>query len=448
MSQLLTKIFAKMNNSGINYVVLRNYEEMPEVLSDGDIDILVSREDSNRLEDLLQNFGFLIVSDLFPHRFALFFDEAINEFIKFDIVDRLAFGKNLIMEFPSFFEQQILKNKIRYKDFFIPVPSDEFLLLFLHCVGDRKHFTTQYQKKLQGLLTDAFEQSGLVRLLDKVFGGAASGLIFSLVRQGNFTQLCSLHTKLRSFLLRNLTPIHLFYALKILKQRISRRILGRRGLRVALMGPDGSGKSTLASIIQEKDFFNSSFVYMGRDQFVIPTRRIIKRIRRMLGKDNNKGDDHSASSQIETLIHVQGGYRDILDVFRFFHDLADFYCRYFLYNFLQCRKGFLVINDRYLYDMLSGAEKVQKMRFFQWMIMNFFPRPDYIFLLDAPASKMYARKGEHSIEVLDTMKVNFANLQEQLHNCYSISTDRPPEESASEIIGHVWRDYFSNLAKR
>lgn len=448
MSQLLTKIFAEMNNSRINYVVLRNYEEMPEVLSDGDVDILVSREDSSHLEDLLQNFGFLIVSDLFPHRFALFFDEAESEFIKFDIVDRLAFGKKMIMPLPSSFEQQILKNSITYKDFFVPAPDDEFFLLFLHCVGDRKHFKPAYQDRLKKLVADGSEQTNLVQSLDLLFGGSAGEMILSLVRQENFIELCSLHTKLRAFLLRNLTFTHVLQTVKIFGQRISRRIFGRKGLRIALMGPDGSGKSTLANIIQAKDFLNTSFVYMGRDQFVIPTRRIIKKIRRLLGKDKSKGDDHSAPSQIETLIPVQGGYRDILDVFRFFHDLVDFYCRYFFYNFLKYRNGLLVINDRYLYDMLSGGEKIQKMGFIKWMILNFFPRPDYVFLLDAPASKMYARKGEHSVEVLDAMKVNFANLQEQLHNCYYISTDRSPQESAAEILAHIWRDYFLNLAKR
>jgi thymidylate kinase len=271
-----------------------------------------------------------------------------------------------------------------------------------------------------------------------------------MLKEGRFAELIQLHALLRRFLAKNLQRTDLFFTFTILLQRIIRKFLGRKGLRIALLGPDGSGKSTLATLIQEKGMGPSVCVYMGRDQFIIPTRRLIKWLRSKIRKDretSSKEVNPSPSSQLETLIPVRGRTRDILDVFRLFHDLADYYARYFFKNYLNCRKGFLVINDRYIYDMLSGSEKVQRLPVVQWIIMHLFPAPDYIFLLDAPVDAMYARKGEHTTELLTSMKEHILKLQDQLDNCYIIQTNRNPEESASEIISHIWRAYFHNLAK-
>ncbi len=446
---LLTEIFTALNKNGIRYVILRSYEGLPEVPPGDDIDLLVSHADTLKVHNTMRQLGFFIVPDIFPHVFAYYFEKSSGIFLKFDIIDRLAFGHHLIVPFPFFYAQEVLERRIPCQDFFIPSPADELLLLCLHGTIDKLSFKPAYQEKILVLIKSAaLDKACLTTLLDKVFGSSAGKTLFSHILRGDFQSLLAMHRRLKMSLLKKITLSGVTTILKILRQKASRRILGRKGLRIALLGPDGSGKSTLARLIAEKRIFNTTFVYMGRDQFVIPTRRLVKYFRGLL-RGGPAGDPKPRKpSQLETLIPVQGRWRDILDVFRLVHDLADFYLRYFLSDFLPCRKGFLVINDRYIYDMLSGGEKIQRLRLVQWLIMELFPAPDLVFILEAPAQTMFARKGEHSVAELNAMKQNFAELHQELGNSHLIQTDKGPDESANQIISQIWKKYFLNLARR
>ena len=443
MKNILDKIFTLFNAAGLEYVILRNYESLPDRMIGGDIDLLVSSKDAQRLRSILNSMNFLIVPDIYPHTFALFFDETQGQLIKFDIVDHLAFGTKLIVPFPEYYKQTVLARKIRYKAFYVPSPEDEMILLFLHCLGDRGIFDPDYMKRLQGFVARELDIRYLTEFFDRTFVRTASHNIISWISKGRFDQLIKLRRRLAVYLARQLNRESLFVAITILRQRIARRVLDRRGLRIALIGPDGSGKTTLARNIKDRGIFKTKYVYMGRDQFVIPTRRILKFINNDLQK-NGVGTD---ASQPPALLPTEGKVRDIIDVGRFFHDLIDFYIRYFLHNYLYCRRGFLVINDRYVYDMMVNGEKIQRVRFFRWIISSLFPSPDFMFLLDAPAERMYARKGEHSVAILEAMKTRYAGLSTMQGRCYVIRTGRNADDSVHEIIGYIWRDYYRNLAR-
>lgn len=447
MKNLLEKVFASINSAGIEYVIVRNYESLPDAIIDGDIDLLVSREDAERLRSILREMGFLIIPDLFPHTFALFFDETNGELIKFDIMDSLAFGQKMIMPFPGDYEKRVLDKRVLHGEFYIPSAEDEIILLLLHCVKDKGFFEPAYKEKLRKLAGCELDTEYVDGFFVNVFGQKLSENILPWIRRGKFERLAGLQTRVSMFLFKSLTMKSLLMSLTIVNQRVARKLLGRRGLRIALMGPDGSGKTTLARTIRDRRIFNTVCVYMGRDQFIIPTRRIFKYMLDRIKKKKGTNGTATAESRSEGLIQAKGIWRDGVDVVRFFHDLIDFYLRYFLYNYLHCRKGFLVINDRYIYDMLLGGEKVQRLWFFRWIIISLFPAPDFVFLLDAPAEKMHARKGEHSTAFLNAMKKKYAALSKIIEKCFVIRTSENAEESAHEIIAHIWKDYYRNLAQ-
>jgi thymidylate kinase len=447
MKEFLEKIFVAMNAAGISYVVLRNYESLPDIIIGEDIDLLVSRKDAARLNSILREKGFLIVPDILPHNFALFFDKKHGKLIKFDIVDRLAFGEKMILPFPACYEQQVLSRKLIHEGFCIPSVEDEIILLLLHCIGDKGFFKSAYKKRLQKLVSGELDTGYLSKCLSEIFGQTTSKNVVPWINKGEFENLVKLNRRVETYLLGRLSLESLLLALKILNQRVVLKLLGRRGLSIALLGPDGSGKSTLAEKIRDTQIFKTVSVYMGREQFVIPTRRILKCILGALKKDKRKKNGKKCSGgQHETLIPVKGACRDMVDVVRFVHDLMDLYVRYFLYNYLNRRKGFLVINDRYIYDMLLGGEKIRRLKLFGWVILRLFPAPDFVFLLDTPAKTMYARKGEHSVEYLDAMKTHYATLSTMVQNCYVIPTNRKADKSANEIIAHIWKEYYSNCA--
>jgi len=258
--------------------------------------------------------------------------------------------------------------------------------------------------------------------------------------------LLTLRLTFTQFLIKNLNINNVSTAFNIFLQKARRKLLGRQGLIVALLGPDGSGKTTLAEYIVKQQLFNAKYVYMGRDQFLIPTRKILKSVLRLIqGRPGSKPVSPSASSD-ETLIPVTGESRHALDVVRLLHDMADFYLRYLVFNHFPYRYGKLIVNDRYVYDLMIGNEQVQKHPFFRKYILRLFPKPDMVFILSVPANDMFVRKGEHTPGFLQAQKVQYGKLQTTLKNCHIIQTDVAIETSVNRVIALIWRAYFRNLA--
>jgi thymidylate kinase len=447
MREILEKVFASINGAGIRYVILRNYDLLPDEIIGGDIDLLVSPHDTKALKSILEEMGFLVIPDIFPHAFALFYNVKTGSLVKLDIIDRLVFGKRISISFPGEYEELVLKRRIFSKSIYIPSPEDEMLLLFLHCLGDKGFIQPSYREKLQKLISFPLNTGYFECFLSSVFGQEVSQKVAGQIMEKRYIDVIKLRHRLIIYLIGKFNIRNFFVLLKILKQKFKRKILGRKGLRIALVGPDGSGKTTIAQKIKDRQIFNVKTVYMGQNNFMLPTRQLFLGILKRRGKSGIFENRELLSSEREGIFSVKGKSRNVIDLFRFFHDLMDLCLRYFFYNYLYCRKGFMVINDRYVYDMLVGEEKIQKIPLVRWMILSLFPSPDFLFCLDVPVEKMYARKNEHSLEILQKMKINYINLCASLKNSQVIRNDTDADETVNIIISYVWKEYFSNLGR-
>lgn len=447
MREVLKKVFASINGAGIHYLVLRNYDLLPDEIIRGDIDLLVSPHDAKALQSILKDMGFLVIPDIFPHVFALFYNVKSGFLVKLDIIDRFVFGRRISISFPGEYEELVLKRRIFSKGIYIPSPEDEVFLLLLHCLGDKGFIQPSYREKLQKLISFSLDTGYLECFLSRVFGQEVSQRVLRRISEKCYIDVIRLRHQLIIYLIGKLNVQNFFVLLKILKQKFTRKILGRKGLKIALLGPDGSGKTTIAQRIRDRRIFDVKTVYMGQNNFLLPTRRLLFGILKKMGKSRIFENRELLSSSQEGMFSVKGKSRNVIVPFRFFLDLMDLYLRYFFYDYLYCRKGFMVINDRYVYDMLVGEEKIQKLPLVRWMILSLFPSPDFLFCLDAPVEKMYARKNEHSLEILQKMKINYINLCAFLKNSQVIRNDTDADETVNIIISYIWKEYFSNLGR-
>jgi hypothetical protein len=135
----LTELFNALNHANIEYVVLRNFDGMPENYyseSHGDIDLLVNCDP--------KEVAFVInASPVFKQKYRVHYKVNIdNESIRFDIRH---VGDNY---YDKHWEKTILKNRIFKGSFFIPCTEDLKYSLLYHALIHKKNIANDYNLKL------------------------------------------------------------------------------------------------------------------------------------------------------------------------------------------------------------------------------------------------------------------------------------------------------------
>ena len=124
-------------NSTSNYVILRNFEGLPENFDSynhNDVDILT--DDFLRMP-YLANGGKSPINDIFPHKV-----QVGNKKIPFDY------------EFPGdgYYDEkwskEILERRVYYNGFYVPTDEDYFYSLFYHAIFYQKKVSDEYKTKL------------------------------------------------------------------------------------------------------------------------------------------------------------------------------------------------------------------------------------------------------------------------------------------------------------
>jgi glycosyltransferase involved in cell wall biosynthesis/thymidylate kinase len=187
--------------------------------------------------------------------------------------------------------------------------------------------------------------------------------------------------------------------------RMARR--PRRGLSVALLGPDGAGKSTLVEGIRRTFSLPVRSVYMG----LWPK-----------SASSGRGLPLPGLSLAGMLLKVWRRY------------LVGLYHRLM---------GRLVIFDRYTYDALLTPSNLLgwRGRLYYGAIGHACPAPDLVILLDVPGSVMYERKGEHSPEELEEQRQRFLALAKHLPRLQVVDAARPEEVVRDEVVESIRRAY-------
>lgn len=168
-------------------------------------------------------------------------------------------------------------------------------------------------------------------------------------------------------------PLYKFNLILKLTKSLSRKFsLKRKGLLIALIGVNGAGKTTLANELLKAykpltDFMHGQKgYYFGWDPF-LPTTRILSKVNENnTPKLNNKVKKHKKESSLKSLYI----YMEYLSRYLFK-----------IYPHLQRRK--VVVTDRYFYDLFA-QDRSKNYSLLQYTLLKMFPKPDFLFILDAP----------------------------------------------------------------
>jgi thymidylate kinase len=406
----LAALFGAFEGEGFSWCVLRGETEL--IAPTGDVDLLVAVADLPRIRSIAQDHGFARVPawGYGSHAFFLKYEESGGIWIKLDVVTELAFGPGFSLATGA--EMECLARRQRAHGIRVLADADAFWALLLHRLLDKDGVIgTREATRLAELAGAAAEDGPLVRFVASVCPpGWSPERIVDEVEQAHWAELARLapgiaaawRRRRRIDVFRRLVANGLW--------RWSGKWLGlirRRGLGVALLGPDGAGKSTLAAHIEGSFYFPVRSVYMGLYQKPSqgPAGRGIPGVG-LAGRLATQG-----------IRWLKAAYHR--------------------------GRGRLVLFDRYSYDALLPARNRQtrRIRVQRWLLAHSCPPPDLVVLLDASGEVLYARKGEHSAARLEREREAYRTLLSRLPRTFVVDASRDPGHVGAEVTAAIWRAY-------
>jgi thymidylate kinase len=412
---LLEAVFRAFDQADIHWCVLRGADHL-DAPADG-IVLLVARSDIERVRQILEGLEFAALPALGRGSGTSFLDYHLptDQWIKLDIVTELSYGP--YFSFQTRAEMGCLARRQRVGEIFALDPDDAFWTLLLHCLLDKGAFAAHHAARLEALVGAARADGPLARIVDAVCPpGWHSERMMAYVRAGDWSTLAQNGSQLASAYARRQPFRTQVRTLVNRALRLTERLLvpvHRRGLAVALLGPDGVGKSTLAAGLQDSFYFPVRSVYMGLWQRS-PARSVWLRL---------PGLELAARPFKIWGRYLTAQYHRVL--------------------------GRLVVFDRYVYDATLPPRPplVAAKRLYFWLLARTCPTPDLVLVLDAPGQVMYERKGESTAASLEAERQHFLALRQRIAQLQVVDATRPADAVRVDVVDRIWRRQAAHWRK-
>jgi thymidylate kinase len=216
---------------------------------------------------------------------------------------------------------------------------------------------------------------------------------------------------------------------------------------VALIGADGAGKTTIAQMLQTSSGLPIRYMYMGfsmqSTNIALPTSRLAESLR--MPRVTNHPELGAAKP------NVPKGRGILWNGMRLANRLAEEWYRQGL-SLYHRKRGQIVIYDRYFrfdyeYDPFAeGRDWADRLH--RWLLNHFYPKPDLVIFLDAPAEVLYARKGDANVPWLDARRQAFLRQGSSTPNFIRIDATQPLETVYQQVCGHIRKFYLDRVPHR
>lgn len=410
----LTALFHALDRVGVQWCLLR----LPAVPTRprGDIDLLVSPSGRAPFARIAHAYGFAqIPNGGTPDAFFLRYDLNTDCWLWLHVTESIMFGPRHRAVLSA---EPVLDRRRRRDPVWLPQHDDYFWLLFLHIVLDKDEVAPRDLERLRSAaahelgdgpvaaaaratanLPSAAEVVAALQLADSECAAYLESLRAGIGAQRVAAARSDYRERARSWtrLLRGW-----------------RNPWRRRGVTVAVLGPDGAGKSTLAAGLADSFFLPAQQMYMEVRDDVL--RRLMP-------------------------IRIPG--------LVFATYLLALWKRIVVARILQAR-GRLVVFDRYPYHALLAPDAPEslKHRIARQVLAAGVPRARLALVLDLPGEEMFRRKGERSPEELESERQALAGLAARVRGVQILDATAPADVVRREATASIWGVYAARWGSR
>lgn len=412
------RAFAALDAAGVAWCVLRGEALLSRPRND--IDLLVSPSDLPRATAALARAGFGPLPVRSAHRLFVAYDPADDRWVKLDVVTELAYGRPPTFRVPAV--AACLERRADVDGVPLLAPEDRFWSSLLHVFLDRDDAPIETRMRLAATAARLDPGRGpFAEHLSRSLERDVTGRLLLLAGRGEWNEL-------RATLAAALPAQGRTRRKRAARMRRLLSRAGRRGVSVALLGPDGAGKSTLAAGLRESVPLATRTLYMGMQAGAsVPGKTWVAPA--ATGSRRRRPLPLRVLRQSRRLLRL---------------------ARRSALAWLLVHTGRLVIFDRFPYDAEVHWANVGRpgARLRLWLLRHVVLRPDVVVFLDVPGEITFERKGEHSPELLELRRERYLSVAARLEHAHVIDATLPADEVRSTVTSLVWSTYAQKHVRR
>lgn len=168
IKNILTHLFEELNVRGIDYCILKNYKELPDSLNSGDVDILIDKNNVQMIKSIFKNLAkqFNIEKVSFSRKGNVNTFTVLSKEHSTVVIDFWTGIEWYI--FPIMSNNNVFKEKLKYKFFFVASPIHEIMISWLvpFMVGGKmkekyaERFLQIYNDNRENMVSELLEAFG------------------------------------------------------------------------------------------------------------------------------------------------------------------------------------------------------------------------------------------------------------------------------------------------
>jgi thymidylate kinase len=431
----LSAVFDSLRQKNFDWMVLRNYEGLPNLNRSKDVDLLFREIEfpcaAGLITQVMASNDFqLIRHDRYQYAWCLTFcktAQAASISLKIDLLDGFVWRGAQVVNFDDLYDRKAI-----YLDFYVPNVAYDGFMLWIKPLLTGGFVKEKYKADIRKAVAE--HPNEFRRLLIETFGPRAMEPVFALLVAGDVDATVLYQRRLRiaawyqSFIkcpTGTLTRVGKHVYLELV-----RRLRRPRISMLAVVGPDGAGKSTFIELLHHR--LCDVMVKDAPDVRILHFRpNLIPNIRRLFG-----GKNYDATKEEFTSPHRAPPAGGLSSFFRLAYYWFDYFVGYWLQIRRRCVAGSIFIFDRYCYDFIVDPRR-SRIGLPAWIagvFVGLTPRPDTVFFLNCDADTIYKRKQELPLNEIERQLQAFRALAQNSKNFITLDATKSPDELCEDAI--------------
>lgn len=395
IAPMLRAFLRALDEAGIRWTLLRPVASL--AAEEGDVDVLVEPASLAAVEAHAERLGYVLVPFAPPDVHAATYDDEAGRFVWLHVQGELRLAGEA---FPA---EDVLAEAVREGE--AARPGDGWLLwiLLLRALVDTGRLPERHRDAVVELArrSPAAPEPLLARARAHGIDPARAVELAAAADWDGLTALA----------------VHRPVPRRRRARRVARRLRSlrtRRGISVAVVGPDGAGKSTLVEALARDLPLPVLVRYMGLTGGLMPRAEALR---------------------VPGLVFAA---RTGILWSRWLRALG------------HSARGGIVVYERHTLDAYvpSGAALGPAGRLSRRLQRRVVPLPDLVLLLDASGRTLHERSGEYDADVLERWREAYAALERRVPHLVKLDAERPPDAVRRDAEKHVWRRYGELRGRR